>query len=62
MTRSSLADGDSWPFRFLARVPYHPDNLDDWLEGINDQLLREVDALEVNQSESVSFHIGGISK
>lgn len=30
MTPPSLTDGEGWPFRLLARVPYRPDDFGDW--------------------------------
>lgn len=34
MTPPSLDDGDGWPFKLLCRVPYRPDNHNDWRDGI----------------------------
>lgn len=44
------------PFK-LARVPYRPDDLDDWLGGINDELARLAE-----HNGSVCIHNGGVSK
>ncbi len=34
MTPPALTDGNGWPFKLLGRVPYRPDNHDDWRDGI----------------------------
>lgn len=41
----------------LSRVPYKPDDFDDWLESINAELFRLVE-----ENETVSTHNGGVSK
>lgn len=59
MTPPQIEDGEGWPFRLIGRVPYRPDGFEDWLEAINDQLFREIDASEnLNQSEHESYHNG----
>lgn len=57
MTPPQIKDGEGWPFRLLGRVPYRPDNFDDWLDAVNDELFRDIE-----QNESVSVHNGGNSK
>ena len=59
MTPPQIKDGEGWPFRLIGRVPYRPDSFDDWLDAINDQLFRDVDASEnLNHSEHESYHNG----
>ena len=59
MTPPQIKDGEGWPFRLLCRVPYRPDNFDDWLDAVNDELFREVDASEnLDHSEHESYHNG----
>lgn len=59
MTPPQIKDGEGWPFRLLGRVPYRPDNFDDWLDAVNDELFREVDASEnLDHSEHESYHNG----
>lgn len=49
-TSCSLADCPGRAFKLLG-------DLDAWLESINADLMRDIE-----QNESVSFHIGGSSK
>lgn len=59
MTPPQIKDGEGWPFRLIGRDPYRPDNLEDWLDAINDELFREVDASEnLHHSEHESYHNG----
>lgn len=59
MTPPQIKDGEGWPFRLIGRVPYRPDNFDDWLDAVNDELFREVDASEnLDHSEHESYHNG----
>lgn len=34
MTPPQLSEGDGWPFKMLARVPYRPTDQLDWRDGI----------------------------
>ena len=59
MTPPQIKDGEGWPFRLIGRDPYRPDSLEHWLQAINDELFREVDASEnLNHSEHESYHNG----
>ena len=59
MTPPQIKDGEGWPFRLIGRVPYRPDSLEDWLEAVNNELFRQVDASEnLNHSEHESYHNG----
>ena len=59
MTPPQIKDGEGWPFRLIGRVPYRPDSIEDWLEAVNNELFRQVDASEnLNHSEHESYHNG----
>jgi hypothetical protein len=59
VTPPQIKDGEGWPFRLIGRVPYHPDSIEDWLEAVNNELFRQVDASEnLNHSEHESYHNG----
>ena len=55
-TACSLAGCPGRAFKLLPTAA-QPDDIDAWLEGINADLIRDIE-----QNESVSFHIGGSSK
>lgn len=58
MTPPSLTDGEGWPFKMLSRVPYRPDNLDDWRDGI----LRGLGSSADQQAGLYrSFHVAGVA-
>jgi hypothetical protein len=61
-TACAVPDCPGRAFRHISGSAQRPDDLDAWLDSINADLLREVEAAEAKQSGTVSFHIGGISK
>lgn len=50
MTEQAAETDEKFPFRMLARVPYRPDDFQDWRAGI----------LGALRAEKSDFHIEGV--